>query len=458
MENLADILKKLAATRQASNGTIHRPVDEPPLLSSGEGDDNACEVCSGKGWYTPDVVVGHPDFGQVMTCHCQQQRLSEERLGRLLRYSNLGHLTRFTFDTLNPEGIAEDAESRAMFTDACRAAAEYAENPTGWLVLVGPNGSGKTHLAAAIANHRIKSEQVVFFMHVPDLLDHLRATYAPSSELTYSDLYTQVVEAPLLVLDGLGAHSSTPWAEEKLQQVINHRFNAKLPTIVTTVSDLAELDPYVRSRLQAIGLSRVVHTGNYHRPKTHNLGRVPPEMQRGMTFETFDVRGNNPSAGEQESLQSAMLATVRYADNPNGWLTLFGKTGVGKTHLAVAIANTQIDLGNTVFFAFVPELLDYFRYTFDPQSRVSMESILEEVKTTPLLILDDLGREHNSPWAEEKLYQIFVHRHNFRLPTVITGMENFAEQSGPIGSRIRDATLGRLVRIDAPDYRIRASR
>ena len=458
MENLADILKRLAATRQASNGTTYRAVDESPPLSSDERDDNTCEVCGGKGWYTPDVVVGHPDFGQVMTCHCQQQRLSEERLSRLLRYSNLGHLARFTFDTINPEGIAQDADSRVMFAEACRAAAEYAENPTGWLVLVGPNGSGKTHLAAAIANHCIKSEQVVFFMHVPDLLDHLRATYAPSSELTYSDLYMQVVEAPLLILDGLGAHSSTPWAEEKLQQVINHRFNAELPTIVTTASDLAELEPYIRSRLQTVGLSRVIHTGSYHRPKAHNLGRVPSEMQHSMTFETFDVRGNNPRAGEQASLQHAVLAAVRFADNPNGWLTLFGDTGVGKTHLAVAIANTRMDAGNSVFFAFVPELLDYFRYTFDPQSRVTMESILEEVKTTPLLILDDLGKEHNSPWANEKLYQIFVHRHNHRLPTVITSMLDFTEQSGPIASRIRDASLGQLIRIDAPDYRIRTPR
>ena len=415
-------------------------------------------MCGDKGWYTPDVVVGHPDFGQVITCRCQQQRLSDERFGRLLRYSNLGHLTRFTFDSLNLEGIAEDADSRSMFADACRAAAEYAENPIGWLVLVGPNGSGKTHLAAAIANHCIKSEQVVFFMHVPDLLDDLRATYAPTSELTYSDLYTQVIEAQLLILDGLGAHSSTPWAEEKLQQVINHRFNTELPTIVTTANNLAELDPYIRSRLETRSLSRIAQTGSIRPVSVHNLVRIPSDMRRRMTFETFDVRGNNPTASQRNNIEVAFQAAKNFADDPDGWLTLFGSTGVGKTHLAVAIANDCLKKGKPLVFAIVPDLLDYLREAFAPNSRASYDSVFDEVKNTYLLILDDLGREHSSSWARDKLYQIVVHRHNSRLPTVITSAQDFTSLSGPIGSRIRDPYVGQLIRIDAPDYRIRTSR
>ena len=462
MENLADILKRLSATRQESNGASRRADYEPPASTGDKQEEHACDICGGRGWYTPDVVVGHPDFGRVITCNCQQQRLSEERLGRLLRYSNLGHLTRFTFDTLNPEGIAEDADSRTMFADACRAAAKYAESPAGWLVLVGPNGSGKTHLAAAIANHCIKSEQVVFFMHVPDLLDHLRATYAPSSELTYSDLYMQVVEAPLLILDGLGAHSSTPWAEEKLQQVINHRFNAELPTIVTTANDLVELDPYIRSRLEAGRLSRIAQTALFHSNKAHSLGRIPPEMLRKMTFQNFERFRRDIRPDENLSLREATIAATTYARNPDGWLTLFGPTGVGKTHLAIAIAEERTANGYAdVFFAFVPELLDYLRAAFAPDSQVKYDTIFEDVKNTHLLILDDFGQEHSTPWADEKLYQIIVHRHNNRLPTVITSMQDFTDDSfrgSPFISRIQDEAVGRIIRIDAPDYRIRAPR
>ena len=454
MENLGDILRRLATARNISGG-------DPPAQAAddlGERSDS-CDVCAGRGLFTPNVPAGHPDFGRVLTCRCQGDRLTAERSARLLRYSNVGHLARFTFDTLDPRGRADDPESRGLFNEAYHTALEYAEDPVGWLVLAGPSGAGKTHLAAAIANRCIDSGHVVFFVHVPDLLDHLRATFAPTSEISYSDLFEQVRTTPLLIMDGLGSHSSTPWAQEKLHQIVNHRHNAELPTVLTTSTDIAELDPYLKSRFEAPDLSRIVAVRRREPEPVHLLGRIEPEMLRRMTFETFDVRGNNPGAKQRGSLEGAYQCARNYAADPHGWLTLFSDTtGVGKTHLAVAIAVERMGRGDRVFFAFVPELLDYLRYTFTPESRITYDRVFDEVKNTPLLILDDLGRERSSPWAEEKLYQIIVHRHNARRPTIITSAIDFDpvdddRETGPISSRIRDLSIGDLIRIEAPDYR-----
>ena len=122
----------------------------------------------------------------------------------------------------------------------------------------------------------------------------------------------------------------------------------------------------------------------------------------------------------------------------------------------MAIAAERIKAAQSVFFAFVPELLDYLRYTFTPDSQVTYDRLFDEVKSTDLLLLDDLGQEHSSPWAEEKLYQIIVHRHNGRLPTVITSSLDFTRAGRTrSSSRVRDPYVGELIRIDAPDFRIR---
>ena len=156
------------------------------------------------------MPVGHPDFGKTEPCECQAEITTSERSERLRRYSNLGVLSRMTFDSTNPTGRSENEEAQRMFASAFRAAVAYAEEPTGWLILSGPHGSGKTHLAAAIANRCIELGSPVFFVHVPDLLDDLRSTYAPHSMISYSDLFDQVNDAPMLILDGLGTQSATP--------------------------------------------------------------------------------------------------------------------------------------------------------------------------------------------------------------------------------------------------------
>jgi DNA replication protein DnaC len=174
-----------------------------------------------------------------------------------------------------------------------------------------------------------------------------------------------------------------------------------------------------------------------------------------MTFETFDVRGNEASANERASLGGAFQAARNFAADPDGWLTMFGTTGAGKTHLAIAIAAHRRAMGLPVFFAFVPDLLDYVRFAFTSDNSPGYDRLFYEVKGTPLLILDDLGLEDTTPWTYEKLYQVIVHRHNARLATVITSSEDFTKAAGPIGSRVRDPYVGQLVRIDAPDYRIK---
>ena len=454
MEDLKDILKRLGTTRGVTNGDSSGHITDQPSEPV-----DACEICGGRGWFTPDVPAGHSEFGKIVTCRCQQDRLREDRATRLLRYSNLGHLARFTFATLDPEGRTQDAEGQRLFKEAFQAASEYAGSPTGWLVFTGPNGSGKTHLAAAIANRCIENDHVVLFVHVSDLLDHLRSTFAPASEVSYSDLFEQVRSAPLLVLDGLESRHSTIWAQEKLQQIINHRYNAELPTVITTASELTELDPYIRSRLHTEGLSRIIEVRAREPGPVHQLGRIDPEMLRRMTFETFNLRGANLDDSGSGSLEGAYQAAKNFAADPHGWLTLFSSnTGVGKTHLAVAIAAERLKKDQPVFFAFVPELLDYLRYTFTPDSHVTYDRVFDELKNTPLLILDDLGREHSSPWAEEKLYQIIVSRHNTRLPTIITSTMDFTKESGPISSRVQDLSIGDLIRIEATDFRKKGRR
>jgi DNA replication protein DnaC len=90
----------------------------------------------------------------------------------------------------------------------------FAEQPQGWLVLVGSNGGGKNHLAAAIAKRCIERGKSALFVAVPDLLDHLRAAVG------FDALFEQVKQVPVLILDDWGAQSGSDWAWEKLCQFL----------------------------------------------------------------------------------------------------------------------------------------------------------------------------------------------------------------------------------------------
>ena len=402
--------------------------------------------------------MGHPDFGEAFPCGCQQSKDSTSRTAALLRYSNLGPLSRITFSATRPEGPLPDSGSRQLFRQALEAAVEFGDNPCGWLVLAGPSGSGKTHLAVAVANRCIERGQTAFFIIVADLLDHLRATYSPDNPVSYDELFDQVRNVPVLVLDDLGSTNTTPWAQEKLFQVINHRFNRALPTVITVRGPLQRLDEGLRTRIESDReFSRVHHLGQYNTLLARRIGDLPAEMQQRMTFAAFDVSGGrNASQRDRESLDRARSAAETFAAEPEGWLLFTGPHGSGKTHLAVAVAGESLRRNRPVFYAFVPTLLDHLRATFSPDSPIGYDELFEQIKTVPLLILDDLGAESSTAWAEEKLYQIVVHRHEARLPTVITSaysIDELEEAKPRIGSRLMDVNVVDWQPITAQNYR-----
>jgi DNA replication protein DnaC len=155
----------------------------------------------------------------------------------------------------------EDLPAPALksLKEAYETAQSFAQKPRGWLVLTGDYATGKTHLAAAIANHRAQLGDPPLFVMVPDLLDHLRATFSPNSQTTFDRRFDEIRTASLLVLDDLGTQSMTPWVREKLYQLFNYRSNAELPTVITIAADsLDELDTRIRSRLLDTRLCKIM--------------------------------------------------------------------------------------------------------------------------------------------------------------------------------------------------------
>lgn len=202
---------------------------------------NVCPICQGAGFLRSNVAFGHPQFGKPVACQCKEQERKRKRRQQLQELSNLGAFADKRFDTFN---------RLPNLQEAYQVSATFAKDPNGWLLFIGPNGCGKTHLAAAIANSCLDAGAVVLFSTVPDLLDHLRAAFAPESEEVYDQLFARMREAEVLILDDLGTQQSSPWANEKLFQLLNYRYNSGFPTVITAnPKGFQATDERIRSRL-----------------------------------------------------------------------------------------------------------------------------------------------------------------------------------------------------------------
>jgi len=139
-------------------------------------------------------------------------------------------------------------------------------------LLLGPCGCGKTHLAASLAHQRLESGAEVFFAGASDLLDLLRA--AMSTPAGYTRLLEWVREVELLVIDDLGAHSSSAWTTEKFLQILDARANSALSTVITAIpKEFQGLDDRLRSRLND---THLVTTILFERARDYRPFKLPP--------------------------------------------------------------------------------------------------------------------------------------------------------------------------------------
>lgn len=208
-----------------------------------------CEKCKDKGIYIKD--------GLAVQCSCNRE------LARKRRYeaSRLPvKLRKCTFDDFDfsyyPEGAFPEKRKKSYreiaestFQAALKFAEYYASNDGGkGLFIYGNVGSGKTYLCSAIANYLLEKEKEVLFIVVPDLLDEIRASYSGDSEFSEIQVLGYAVNAPVLILDDLGAHNYTEWAKNKIYSIINNRLNNEKPTVINSNLNLGQIERYLGER------------------------------------------------------------------------------------------------------------------------------------------------------------------------------------------------------------------
>lgn len=171
----------------------------------------------------------------------EEDRKLKERIRKIIGESGMGE--RFLRRTFNTFEITDNNRQAAI------AAQRYADNfdkllpkrdkpepGRNGLFISGPKGTGKTHLAASIANQLIQKGTPVICMTMIDLLERIKRTFARggADEGTVLSIYKTV---PLLVIDDMGKEPPTEWAVSTIYNIINGRYEAYMPTIVTTNYD-----------------------------------------------------------------------------------------------------------------------------------------------------------------------------------------------------------------------------
>ena len=224
---------------------------EQQAMAFSERHIHAC-CCGGAGYVRCNAPPGHALFGKPIPCVCRRDARARERAVRLRHASGLSDIElSHTFEGFSVGQVVTAPEQNrlaavGMMRTIKRLCQQFAANPQGWLVLRGGVGTGKTHLAYAVLAAVLGCGRAAFGQSVPTMLDMLRRRYEVGD---FDEWWQWLVDVDVLVLDDLGAQRDTDWTVERLYQLIAHRYERRLPLLITTNLELESLDQRIASRI-----------------------------------------------------------------------------------------------------------------------------------------------------------------------------------------------------------------
>jgi DNA replication protein DnaC len=219
-----------------------------------EGRDNGksytCERCHDLGLYSKKFKDDRDhDVENVIKCDCRKLREEKESLERAGIHELFADKDIHNFK-------AETKEQKEAAKTACEYIRNFSDES---LVYYGRVGSGKTHLAVAVAKELQAKGHRVKFWSYPELIDSVIAL--KREPIAQRDLISKVRTCPVLVLDDLFKNGFRTWSGKKvidpdhksiIYKIVDYRMNNRLPMIVTTefgLEEFFEFEEAITSRL-----------------------------------------------------------------------------------------------------------------------------------------------------------------------------------------------------------------
>lgn len=184
-----------------------------------------------------------------------------------------------------------------------------------------------------------------------------------------------------------------------------------------------------------------------------------PEEFKDLKVKDFDL--NLYSGSEKERAYIARNAVINYIQNYQEFkdkgkgLYLYSQTkGSGKTRLVASLGNALVSTyKERVRFITTLDLLDEIKSTYNRDSALSENDLINAIKEVDVLILDDIGVEGDTPWVQEKLYSILNGRMISNKITIFTSNSRVEELKQD--DRIKNRLEKMAIPIKMPEESIR---